>query len=194
MTSNIGDYRSSALFPAQNAAMEHRQSQASRLFGSRDDATGVSGGAVYGQGNRPFSRFYTEKGTYIGVRLKEKLASFDKRTPVQKTLDKISKEAYTDWKDTALYHKMSLVSQLFVKEDTEEESREEALYNKELNEASRPYPARDMLMGDKTGKQADAQADSLSAKNTPAKDDAAGIFDRDFANRFADFGGIGLYF
>ena len=188
MTSNIGDYRSSVLFPAQNAAMEHRQSQASRLFGSRDDATGVSGGAVYGQGNRAFSRFYTEKGTYIGVRLKEQLASFDKRT-----LDKISKEAYTDWKDTALYHKMSLVSQLFVKEDTEEETPEEALYNKELNEASRPYPARDMLMGDKTGKQADSQADILSAKNMSAKD-GAGIFDGDSANRFADFGGIGLYF
>ncbi len=193
MTSNIGDYRSSALFPVQNASADRRQSQGSRLFGNGDDNAGISGGAVYGQGNRSFSRFYTEKGTYIGTRLKEKLAGFDKRTPVQKVLDKVSKEAYTDWKDTALYHKMSLVSQLFVKEDTEEESQEEALYNKELNEVSKPYPARDMLMGDRAEKQTAPQAAKFVAGNTSAKNDA-GLFDQGSANRFADLGGMGLYF
>ena len=193
MTSNIGDYRSSALFPAQNAAADRRQSQVSRLFGSRDDDTRVSGGAVYGQGNKSFSRFYTEKGTYIGTQLKEKLASFDKRTPVQKVLDKVSKEAYTDWKDTAMHHKMSLVSQLFVREDTEEESREEALYNKERNEVSKPYPARDMLMGDKVEKQPEPQAAKFAARNTSAKNDA-GLFDQSSAGRFADLSGMGLYF
>ena len=171
MTSNIGDYRSSALLSSPNAAADRRQNQVSRFFGSRDDEARVSGGAVYGKGNKSFSRFYTEKGTYIGTRLKEQLASFDKRTPVQKVLDKINKEAYMDWKDTALYNKMSLVSQLFVREDAEEEeSQDEALYNKELNEASKPYPARDMLMGDKTENQMNA------------------------GNQFAGMDGTGLYF
>lgn len=171
MTSNIENYGNSSLYSVQSAANTQRQNRLSWLFGRKEDTKDISGGVTYGQGSRSFSRLYTAEGTHVGTRLKEQLAKFDKRTPVQKVLDRVSKEAYADWKDTALYQKMSLVSQLYERREDESESAESALYRKEVSEASKPYPIKDKLTGNKTEKQADTQTANVFAKNISAKND-----------------------
>ncbi len=184
MTSNIGNYQNSALLSTRNAAAERQENRISKLFGRRDAETELSDNLVSGKKDRDFSRLYTIKGMLAGARVKEKPGTFTEKSSVQRALDKINREAYRDWKDTALYNKMSLVSQLFAGRDEESESADSALYRKEVSEISKPYPAKDMLVGERGDSLYEKYAaPGAGPHGVSQKESAAPLFGKDKNSR-----------
>lgn len=147
MTSNIGNYKDNTLFTAQHTMADRQPERISRLFGSKKAESEVFASVASERKDGQTSSLYTADGMHMGAR-RNREGTFAEKSSVQRVLEKISRDAYRDWEDTALYQKMSLMSKLFEKRTDESESEQSSLYEKERNEASKPYPARDMLMGE----------------------------------------------
>lgn len=144
MVLNVWNNRDHAALTSQSAVQSNRGDRLAGLFGDRDTAAGGAK-ASYGRTSRAVSGLYTARGTAEGVRFKRRFAELDKRTSVQRVLDQISRAAYRDWKDTALYGKMSLISKMFQGGNEKAESKVGALDGKDVNTLSKPYPQKDAL-------------------------------------------------